>query len=63
MVGQQGPAVQPRELSQYSAIIYVEKEPEREWICVHMYNRITLLYSRNDHNIVNQAFFNKTLKK
>ena len=27
-----------------------------------MYNWITLLYSRNDHNIVNQLYFNKTLK-
>ena len=27
-----------------------------------MYNRINLLYSRNAHNIVNQLYFNKTLK-
>ena len=27
-----------------------------------MYNRITLLYSRNYHNIVNQLYLNKTLK-
>ena len=27
-----------------------------------MYNRITLLYSRNDHNMVNQLYFNKTSK-
>ena len=27
-----------------------------------MYNSITLLYSRNYHNIVNQLYFNKTFK-
>ena len=27
-----------------------------------MYNWITLLYSRNDHNIINQLYFNKVLK-
>jgi len=31
--------------------------------CVYMYNWITLLYSRNYHNIVNQLYCNKTLKK
>ena len=30
---------------------------------VYMYNYITLLYSRNYHNIVNQLYFNRTLKK
>ena len=28
-----------------------------------MYNKITLLYSRNNHNLVNQLYFNKTFKK
>ena len=28
-----------------------------------MYNRITLLYRQNYHNIVNELYFNKTLKK
>ena len=27
--------------------------------CVYMYNWITLLFSRNYHNIVNQLYFNK----
>ena len=30
--------------------------------CVYMYNWITLLYSRNYYNIVNEPYFNKTLK-
>ena len=30
--------------------------------CEYMYNWITLLYSRNYDNIVNQLYFNKTLK-
>ena len=30
--------------------------------CVYLYNWITLLYSRNCHNIVNQLYFSKTLK-
>ena len=30
---------------------------------VYMYNRISLLYSRNDYNLVNQPYFNKTLKR
>ena len=31
----------------------------KENVC--MYNWITLLYSRNQHNIVNQSYFNKIL--
>ena len=33
--------------------------------CIYMYAWVTLLYSRNWHNIVNQSFFNlkNTLKK
>ena len=45
--------------TQYSVIIYRGKESEREWIC-YRYNRITLLYSRNYFNLVNQLYFNKT---
>ena len=37
------------------------KESEKNG-CVCIYNWITLLYSRNYHNIVNQLYFNKTLK-
>ena len=48
--------------TQYSVIIYVGKESEREQMCIYMYNRITLLY-RNHHNIVNQLYFNKAFKK
>ena len=44
--------------SQYSVMVYVGKESEREWICVYIYNWITLLYRRNYHNIVNQLYFN-----
>ena len=47
--------------TQYSVIIYIGKESERE-SCMYMYNGITLLYSRNYHNLVNQLWFNKTFK-
>ena len=47
--------------TQYSMIIYAGKESEKEWICVYT-SRVTLLCSRNYHNIVNQLYFNKTLK-
>ena len=30
--------------------------------CVYIYNCITLLYSGNDHNFVNQLYFKKTIK-
>ena len=30
--------------SQYSVMVYVGKESEREWICVYIYNWITLLF-------------------
>ena len=36
---------------QYSVANHNEKEHEKEYI--YMYNYITLLYSRNYHNIVN----------
>ena len=42
--------------TQYPVIMSMRKESEKEWICV------TLLYSRNDHNVVNQLCLNKTLK-
>lgn len=28
-----------------------------------MYNQIILLYSRNEHNIVSQLYFNKSIQK
>ena len=34
----------------------------KESRCVHRYNWVTLLYSRSYPNIVNQLYFNKTLK-
>ena len=30
---------------------------------MHMYNRITLLYTRNYHNVVNQPYSNENSKK
>ena len=30
---------------------------------VYMYDWVTLLYSRNDHNLVNQLYFHKTFFK
>ena len=37
-----------------------KKEEEEEWLCVYMYNWISLRYSKNYRNIVNQLYFNKT---
>ena len=35
MIGQEGPAVYSTDIyTQYSVIIYVGKESEREWMCV-----------------------------
>ena len=30
---------------------------------MYVYNRVTLLYSRNKYNIVNQLYFNKIKRK
>ena len=43
--------------AQYPIINHNGKEYGKE--CMHMYNWITLLYSRNEHNILNQLYFNK----
>ena len=48
---------------QYSVIIYMGKESEKECMCIYVYNWITLLCSRNYHHVVNQLYFNKTKKK
>ena len=45
----------------YFVISHHGKEHEKEYI--HMYNRITLLCSRSEHNLVNQVFFNKKIFK
>ena len=62
ITGQQGPAIYSTGNSiQYSVMIYMGKESEREWY-VYMYNWIILLYTRNYHNVVNQLCLNKTLQ-
>ena len=43
---------------QYLVINHNGKEYEREYKC----NFITLLYSRNEHSIVNQVYLNKIFK-
>ena len=45
---------------QYPVINHNGKEYDKE--CIYMYNWITLLYSRNSHNIVKQLYFNKKKK-
>ena len=35
----------------------------KENVCMYMHNWITLLYSRNYYDLVNQLYVNKTLKK
>ena len=47
--------------TQYSVIIDVGKESEREWMCVRVYLN-PLLHSRNCHKLVNQLYFKKTFK-
>ena len=44
---------------QYPVINHMEKNKKR----IYMYNSITLLYTRNSHNIVNQLYLNKKLLK
>lgn len=53
----------PENFTQYSMIIYVGKDSKEKHGWVYLYNRISLLYSRKYHNIVNQPYFNKTFKK
>ena len=51
-----------RNSTRYSVMAYMGKESEKNG-CVYMYHWITLLCSRNDHNLVNQLYFNKNFKK
>ena len=46
--------------TQYLVIIYNENKSEKEYIYiyVYIYNWIILLYSWNQHNIVNELYFN-----
>ena len=44
---------------QYLVINHNGKEYEKEYMYVYMYNRVTLLYSINEHNSVIQLYFNK----
>ena len=39
----------------------MEKNTKKE--CTHVYKWVTLLYSRDWHNIVNQLYFNNFFKK
>ena len=41
---------------QYPMINHREKNIKKR---IHMYNGVSLLYSRNEHNVVNQLYFNK----
>ena len=65
MIGQQGPALQHRELYTIFCDNYVGKESERFFqilsMCVHgKLNHFVV--SRNDHNLINNLCFNKTFK-
>ena len=44
--------------AQYSIMNNIEIEPPKQWV-FYIYNWFTFLYSRNDHNIVNQLYYNK----
>ena len=62
--GQWGPAVEPRELYSMSVLWSSMWEKNlNENGCVCMYDWVTLLSRRNDHNNVTQLYFNKTYKK
>ena len=50
-----------RSKPKYFVITYMEKNLKKNG-CVYMHTWITLLYSRHYHNIINQLYFNKTLK-
>ena len=54
---QQAPIVQHMVL-----LIYSISCDKPSWKRMYMNNRVTLLYSRNQHNIVNQLYFKKILK-
>ena len=45
---------------QYLVINNNGKEYKKE--CIYVYNRVILWYSRNEHNTVNQLYFNKMIK-
>ena len=51
-----------RNSPQSSGITIWEKNLQKN-TCMYMYNGITLLYSRNYYNIVNQLHFNSTFLK
>ena len=60
MTGQWRPAVYSMGNStQYSVMVCVGKESEKEWMCIQEWLNTLSLYSRNYHNIVNQLYFNK----
>ena len=44
--------------TQYSVMTYMGKESKKEWIYVYIHICV-LLYSRNEHNFVNQLYSNK----
>ena len=58
---QQGPMYSTGTCIQYPVINHNGKEYEKE--CIHVYNWVTLLYSRDWHNIVNQLYINKKIEK
>ena len=55
---QQCPTVYHRELYSISCDKPYGKECEKE--CIYLYNWITLLFGRNEHNIVRHLYFKKT---
>ena len=48
--------------TQYSVIIYVGKESERQWICVYV-SLNHLVVRQKYHNSVHQLYFDKNFKK
>ena len=59
MIGQWVQLYSTEDSTQYSVIICVGRE--REWMCVHIQLKITLLYRRNYHNL--EIYFSKTFRK
>lgn len=48
--------------TEWAHSIYIGEKKLRKNDCVSVYNQITLLHSRNDHNLVHQLDFNSNVK-
>ena len=54
--------VLPYSTGKYSQNPGIDQNGKYESMCIYVNNWIILLYRRNEHNIVNQLYFNKSKK-